>query len=236
MQKVLGTLALCLLVISAAALPALAAGKNSNHYSQHASNPWGSPVVTNPVVTPKTPATSTPITNPVVPPPATPVTPPVPAAPSSGEVTLSAYVTGYSYWDNTPAGSTEISHPVIHQTAGGTGTYSDPITLAVGHSIINGKDILDYPAGTKFYIPYLEKYAIVEDTCGDGATPQNGPCHTGYQGHVWVDLYVDGANVSSAVANACMDNITDVHTIIENPASTYPVLIGSVTGTGCKMF
>ena len=149
---------------------------------------------------------------------------------------LSAYVTGYSYWDNTPAGSAQISNPVIHQTAGGTGTYADPITLAVGHSIINGKDILDYPAGTKFYFPYLEKYAIVEDTCGDGSTPQNGPCHTGYQGHVWVDLYVDGANVSQSVSNTCMDNITDIHNIIENPASTYTVLTGSVTGSGCKIF
>ena len=151
-------------------------------------------------------------------------------------MTLSAYVTGYSYWDNTPAGSSQISNPVIHKTAGGTGTYSDPITLAVGHSIINGKDILDYPAGTKFYLPYLKKYTIVEDTCGDGSTPQNGPCHTGYQGHVWIDLYVDGSNVSSAVANACMDNITDVHSIIENPGANYPVVVGSVTGSNCKTF
>ncbi len=113
------------------------------------------------------------------------------------ETSLVAYVTGYSYWDNTPAGSTDISHGVIHSKAGGTGTYSDPITLAVGHSIVGGKDILDYPAGTKFYISYLKKYAIVEDTCGDGNSPQNGPCHTGYQGHPWVDLYVDGQNTSS---------------------------------------
>jgi len=228
MHKKLGIFALALVLISAAAVPALAAGKNNNnHYSQHTSNPWGTPVVVNPVVVPKTPTVPTP--------PVAPVITPVPT-PASGEVALTAYITGYSYWDNTPAGSTQISNPVIHQTAGGTGTYADPITLAVGHSITGGKDTLDYPAGTKFYLPYLEKYAIVEDTCGDGNTPQNGPCHTGYQGHPWVDLYVDGQNVSSSSANTCMDNITDVHSIIENPASTYPVLTGSVTGSGCKMF
>jgi hypothetical protein len=156
--------------------------------------------------------------------------------PVVGEVTFNAYITGYSYWDNTPAGTAEISNPVIHAKAGGTGTYTDPITLAVGHSIINGKDILDYPAGTKFYLPYLRKYVIVEDTCGDGNTPQNGPCHTGYKGNVWIDLYVDGQNLSRSLSDACMDKITDVHAVIKNPGPNYPVVAGALTATGCAMY
>ena len=86
-------------------------------------------------------------------------------------------MTGYDYWDNTPPGSPVISNPVIHQVAGGTGTWQDPTTVAVGHSIINGQDILDWAAGTRFYIPNLRRYFIVEDTCGDGPDPQDEPCH-----------------------------------------------------------
>ena len=45
------------------------------------------------------------------------------------EKAFSAYLTGYSYWDNTPPGSAAISKPVIHRRAGGTGKYNDPITI-----------------------------------------------------------------------------------------------------------
>jgi hypothetical protein len=69
-------------------------------------------------------------------------TPPPPTPAPSNRTTFSAYITGYGWPDNTPA-SADISNPVIHQSAGGSGTYADPITIAVGHSIINGKDILD---------------------------------------------------------------------------------------------
>jgi hypothetical protein len=83
-----------------------------------------------------------------------------------------------------------------------------------------GKDTLDYPQGTKFYVPALRKYFIVEDTCGDGSLPQNGPCHTGYQGKVWLDLWVGGTTATKAATLSCEDQITDFHLVIENPAST----------------
>ncbi len=149
------------------------------------------------------------------------------------EVKMTAYTTAYTYYDNTPAGSPEISDPIIHSVAGGTGTYTDPVTIAVGHSIISGKDILDYPAGTKFYIPNIRKYFIVEDTCGDGATPQNGPCHSGYQGHVWLDMWIDGKGGSNSSANSCAEALTDLHTVIKNPAKNYAVVVGSVYNSGC---
>lgn len=174
-------------------------------------------------------ATSTP---PVSPTPTT--TPPVVPVPQAGEVTFQAYTTGYSWYDNTPAGSAEISNPVLHQTAGGTGTYSDPITLAVGHSITGGKDTLDIKAGTRFYIPNLKRYFIVEDTCGDGGSPQNGPCHTGFQGHTWLDLYV-GKGASKSASDSCMDAITEVHTVIQNPGPGYPVTPGDVAAN-CTQF
>lgn len=149
------------------------------------------------------------------------------------EQRIRAYVTGYSWWDNTPPGSAAISNPVLHSVAGGTGTYADPITLAVGHSIVGGRDILDWPAGTRWYIPHLRRYFIVEDTCGDGPTPQNGPCHTGYPAPAttWLDVWVGGQNASRRASDATMDAITDVHLVIRNPATDYVVVPGDVTGT-----
>jgi hypothetical protein len=149
------------------------------------------------------------------------------------------YLTGYSYWDNTPPGSPAISHPVIHQTAGGTGTFADPITLATGHDLSSGTQKLEYSAGTKFYIPNIRKYAIVEDTCGDGPTPQNIACWTSEVGHPntnQVDIYIDGQNDTSTDKDAsgdCMEAITRVGLIIQNPASNYAVNPGPVFGTSC---
>lgn len=159
------------------------------------------------------------------------------AAVDPSETRMQAYVSGYSYWDNTPPGSAAISHPQIHSVAAGVGTYADPITVAVGHNLSSGSDVLDWPAGTKFYMPYLQRYFIVEDTCGDGPTPELGACHTGYPvGTVtWLDVWVGGGSVSEATSDACMFAITDPHTVIKNPPSTYRVKSGEVTAN-CKMY
>jgi hypothetical protein len=187
-----------------------------------------------PTATP-TPSPSTSTTTPVpttTPPPTT--TSPVPT--TTSVTTIKAYITGYSYFDNTPPGSADISNPVLHQTAGGTGTYADPITVAVGHSISNGTDTLDWPAGTRFYIPNLHRYFIVEDTCGDGGKPQNGPCHKGYPSgaSTWLDVWVGGKGGTSNGADNCMDAITRVSTVVVNPPAGYPVTSGDIySAAGC---
>jgi hypothetical protein len=152
------------------------------------------------------------------------------------EQRFNVYLTGYSYWDNTPPGSSAISKPVVHRRAGGKGTWKDPITIAVGHRIVGGRQYLDYPAGTRFYLPSLRRYAVVEDVCGDGPTPQNGPCHTGHNGLPWLDIYVDGKRASESASHACMNRITRVQTIIENPSPNYPVAAGPLTESGCQLF
>ena len=155
--------------------------------------------------------------------------------PMVGELIPAAYTTGYTWFDNTPPGSTVISHPVLHPRAGGTGTYVDPITLAVGHSLETGEDVLDYPAGTRFYLPHVRRYFIVEDTCGDGATPQDRGCHNlasaAAGARTWVDLYVGGAaGDDEAAVRACAGKVTDgdteLHEMIKDPASTHPVVPG----------
>jgi hypothetical protein len=152
---------------------------------------------------------------------------------ASTEKSFTAYVTGYTYYDNTPPGSAAISNPVLHSRAGGTGTYDDPITVAVGHSLASGRDVLDYPAGTRFYLQYLKRYFIVEDTCGDGSRPENGPCHV-HPSNVtaWLDIWVDGQGGSENAATSCAERITGNEPVILNPGRGHTVVAGAVSRNG----
>lgn len=152
------------------------------------------------------------------------------------EQQMNVFLSGYSYWDNTPPASAAIARPVVHTQAAGTGTYDDPITLAVGHAIHFNRSFMDYPTGTRFYFPRLRKYAIVEDVCGDGRTPQNGPCHIGYKGYDWLDIYVDGSQAGTLTADECMANITGIQPTIVNPKRRYRVHAGPITEGGCQVF
>lgn len=151
-------------------------------------------------------------------------------------VIRTVYTTAYSWFDNTPPGSTVISNPVLHARAGGKGTYADPVTVAVGHSKAGGKDVLDFPAGTRFYVPDVRRYFIVEDTCGDGPRPQDEPCHKGTNADgsgstVWVDLWIGGQGGTPASVRNCASQVTTgrgaVHTVIVRPVPGYVVAPGS---------
>ncbi|MFF7361463.1 cysteine/serine endopeptidase inhibitor [Streptomyces sp. NPDC008125] len=151
----------------------------------------------------------------------------------SGKTISNAFTTGYTWFDNTPRGSAQISAPVIHDQAGGTGTWEDPITLAVGHTVEGGKDTLDYPAGTRFYMPKVRRYFIVEDACGDGGSPQNGPCHsldTAPEGATtWLDMYLGGGDGDSdSAAHDCADRLTGLTTVVQDPADDLPVTEGAL--------
>jgi 3D (Asp-Asp-Asp) domain-containing protein len=151
------------------------------------------------------------------------------SAESDENIVPDVYMTAYTWFDNTPAASPDISHPVVHREAGGTGTYEDPVTLAVGHSLKTGKDVLDIPSGTRIYIPNVRRYFIVEDTCGDGPTPEDGPCHLGAKGYgasVWIDMWIGGEGESSSVARRCTQQVTGVRTAVFNPRADYAVASG----------
>ena len=153
-----------------------------------------------------------------------------------GDQAMQVYLTGYSYWDNTPPGSAQIARPVIHNRAGGTGTYNDPVTLAVGHVKNGGTSTMDFQAGTRFYIEKLRKYAIVEDLCGDGNNPQDGPCHSGYNGRPWIDIYVGGRHSDKEFTNQCMYRITGLQNVIISPNPGLPVSPGELAASGCQVF
>lgn len=154
--------------------------------------------------------------------------------PTTGEIVhLNTYTTGYANHDNTPRGSTETDLGGHQGVTGGTGTYANPVTVAVGGSIINGKEVDDFAYGTIFYVADLRKYFKATDFCGDGNTPQNQPCHNLHASGnsaptgatLWIDLFVGGG---SATEDNCESAITALHTVIENPASNYAVVAGDI--------
>jgi hypothetical protein len=196
-----------------------------------------------PTPTPTRTATPTPTPTPTrtaTPTPTPTVTPTPTPTGSTGTSIADAYVTAYGWPDNTPAGCA-ISNPVIHSCAGGVGTFADPITLAVGAT---GNNVLDYSAGTKFYIPNVRRYFIVEDECGDGSDPADVPCHDLSQApagtSVWVDMWAGGDGSDDSGVLACEDSITANHTIILNPDANRVVVSGALfdgaTGTCTAQF
>ena len=79
-------------------------------------------------------------------------------------------VTWDGWDDNSPPGGAIAyppgdGYPTLHNVAGGTGTYADPITF--------GSDKDEYPPGTILYLPFAQKYVIMEDDCTqcDGQWP-----------------------------------------------------------------
>jgi hypothetical protein len=126
---------------------------------------------------------------------------------------ISTFVTLYGWVDNSPPGN-GISGGRIHSHAGGTGTFSDPVTYATS--------VKEQPYGTRIYIPYMKKYFIHEDECTE--------CdHDWNNGHKYrTDLWAGGDKNSlknpekSALLN-CEDALTRHATIIVNPAAGLPV-------------
>lgn len=116
----------------------------------------------------------------------------------------SVEMTFYGWADNSPPGNS-IAYPVIHQGAGGTGTYADPITYASYKP--------ELAAGTIVYAPVIEKYLIMEDLCGQCQTDWT----SSMKWHIDVWMNSNGTEMSSALIN-CENQWTQNATTIEiNP-------------------
>lgn len=138
-------------------------------------------------------------------------------APAHASTTVARYLTGYDWYDNDPPNSAAIAYPRIHTHAGGTGSYADPITAAVGTS--NGVPYLK--PGSRFYVPALRRYFVVEDQCAECTAR-------------WFDLWVDGRGDTKREAFRCMSKITGSRQVILNPPSGYPVVAGAIASNhGC---
>jgi hypothetical protein len=132
--------------------------------------------------------------------------------------TKTGFVTGYSYYDNDPPGTSAIAYESVMPNrtgAGGSGTFTDPITAAVPSGTL--------APGTKVYVPHVKRYFIVEDECATSHSAPNG-CTAD------LDLWVDGRTAGEASSDACMARITGDYQYIVNPASGKAVTVGTVCG------
>jgi hypothetical protein len=143
-------------------------------------------------------------------------------APRGASKQMRVFLTGYSFQDNTPAGSAEVSHPILHKDAGGTGTFADPITVASPGS--GGS--MEWRPGTRFYLPSVKRYVIVEDSGASGA-PGGVDTH--------LDMWIDGERGSKSATDACMDRITGEVSAQLNPPPGLPVVAGPVFGQSCNV-
>lgn len=159
---------------------------------------------------------------PAAPPPA-PAAPPSPssappssvAPPVNNEVRVG--ISAFSWFDNDPPGVSPTDHPVLHQTDGGQGTFADPITASVS----GDEGHLSFPAGTKLYLPSLQRYIIVEDA---GQPP--GPPGTVAALSIWID----GQGGAPADVNNCEDAVTGSGKVVAdvNPAPDEKVIPGPI--------
>jgi hypothetical protein len=108
-------------------------------------------------------------------------------------VSVTMEVTFYGWDDNSPPGNA-ISYPTIHSSAGGVGTYADPITFAT--------DKKEYPPGTILYVPFIEKYVIMEDDC-----VQCDSDWSSMMRHIDIWMNSDGTESSNSLFN-CEDSWT----------------------------
>ena len=86
--------------------------------------------------------------------------PSVSSNPQASASPISMQITFYSYFDintTTIAYPKNQNYPTVHNAAGGTGTFTDPITV--------GSEKTEFAPGTVFYFPFLQKYGVMEDAC-----------------------------------------------------------------------
>src|SRR5882757_7742389 len=143
-----------------------------------------------------------------------------PASPAPGGPNqLTIWLTGYSWQDNTPPGSSVVGEPVLHKDAGGQGTFQDPITVAVpGH-----QGAMAWQPGTKFYLPSVQRYVIVEDS-GAAKQPAGTDTH--------LDMWIDGQDGTKQATDDCENLFTGKVPAQVNPAGNLPVMAGPIFANG----
>ncbi|MEU3462545.1 discoidin domain-containing protein [Streptomyces sp. NPDC006733] len=139
------------------------------------------------------------------------------AAPSSAApaaTTQQTFLTFYGWYDNTPPGG-DISYPQIHDTAGGTGSYADPITFA--------SSTAELPAGTKVWVERVRKYFIMEDSCQECEADWSEQGPNGGPGLRHIDLWLGGKGGNAMNAIDCEDALT--HYNADSTPTMEPVVV-----------
>ncbi|HTZ07604.1 MAG TPA: Ig domain-containing protein [Acidimicrobiales bacterium] len=152
---------------------------------------------------------------------------------AQGPSDVRAFMTLYGWADNSPPGP-DIAHGCIHATAGGVGSYTDPITFAT--------DVAELGWCVEIYVPYMQRYFIHEDECSQCDADWNAE-HL-YRFDMWAGG--DAAAVHQPEKKALLhcestwtraDSVTDPDnpTVIVDPPSGLPVTTAPVFSptTGC---
>ncbi|KAA2261534.1 ricin-type beta-trefoil lectin domain protein [Solihabitans fulvus] len=150
------------------------------------------------------------------------------AAPKSS--TQQAFITLYGWWDNTPPGGA-ISYPGLHQSAGGTGTYADPITFATATAEVK--------SGGRIYVPRVGKYFIMEDGCEECDADWNGKGPNGGPNLWHFDLWEGGKGGNPITAIECENALTHynpdttpiLESVVVNPPANEPVTTEPIYNT-----
>jgi hypothetical protein len=138
-----------------------------------------------------------------------------PQQPRAGSKQLTIWLTGYSWQDNTPPGSSVVGEPVLHKQADGQGTFADPITVAVpGHE---GK--MAWQPGTKFYLPTVQRYVIVEDS-GAAKQPAGTDTH--------LDMWIGGQDGTKQATDDCENTFTGRVPAQADPPDNLAVMAGPI--------
>lgn len=140
---------------------------------------------------------------------------PMARAHATAPVQRTVYLTMYGWPDNDPPGPAIAyprsgGFPTVHNQAGGTGTYADPITLA--------SDQRELPIGTIVWITAYHKYAVMEDQCAE--------CEQewGASRRWHLDLWTGGQGVNPSTVLSREDDLTlDSATVIVHPPSNLSV-------------
>lgn len=126
------------------------------------------------------------------------------------EVIKNVSHTFYGYPDNDPPGPDILYDCGRGNTAGGVGTYDDPLTFASGSGEFEECEII--------YVPYLQKYLRHEDYCeGCDKNWDDGKYH--------IDIWTGSASVDGKQEQIeCENTLTPPpNSIIKDPAEDYPV-------------
>lgn len=120
-------------------------------------------------------------------------------------------MTFYGYPDNSPPGPGIAYDCGRGYVAGGTGTYSDPLTMATAPGELNVCEVI--------YAPYLKKYLRFEDECAQ--------CESDWGSGIWhIDTWT-GSTTQSGGQNQidCEDDLTPNggQNIVRSPPSNLAV-------------
>lgn len=137
---------------------------------------------------------------------------------SGAEQSVKIQLTAFAAPDNNPAGSKTISQPTIHGQAGGSCTFSDPVSFASPGSAGS----TEFPKGQRVYFPSLKCYGVSEDS---GATKMSIK---------HIDIWAGDGPAS--ITDKCESDLTGPTTVIVNPAAGKPVVSGPLsTSSGCTV-